>query len=172
MLTVSAGEAFGFYASSLTVNLDYDPRISFWDNARRVHATIARGIAKTNPFRMLSAVAVHPTLLDSLYFSKYGLLADPMPKRLLRRMGWHQVTYGYALTNVGRFDIPTTYGTLGLEAVYGPAVYSDVDEKMVGVITVGGRLSCTLTLDDRSVDGAKLRDAATGHAQEAVRFGT
>jgi Condensation domain len=171
MLTVSVGEAFGFYASSVTVNLDYDPRSSFWDNARGMHFTITRGIAKTNPFKMLSATAVHPTLLDSLYFSKYGLLADPVPKRLLRRMGWHQVTYGYALTNAGRFDIPTTYGTLGLEAVYGPVVYSDVDEKMVGVITVGGRLSCTLTLDDRVVDGERLRDAAMAHVQKQVRFG-
>lgn len=172
LLTMPAGEAFGFYASSLTVDLDYDPGRSFWDNARRTHSKITTGIAKTNPFRMLSALAVHPTLLDSLYFSKYGLLADPMPKRLLHRMGWHQVAYGYALTNVGRFDIPTTYGTLKLEAVYGPAVYSDVDEKIVGVITVGERLSCILTFDDRMVDGAKLRDAAMARVQEQVRSGT
>jgi len=172
-LTVPVGEAFGFYASSLTVNLPYNPSSSFWDNARRVHSKITRGISKTNIFRMLSAELVHPTLLDSLYFSKYGLLTETMPKRLLRKMRWHEVTYGYALTNVGRFDIPTTYGPLQLEAVYGPSVYSDVDEKVVGVITVGGCLSCILTFDERIVgDGAKLKEAAMGHLEKAVRFST
>ena len=87
-------------------------------------------------------------------------------------MGWHEVTYGYAITNVGRFDIPTVYGPLKLEAVYGPSVYSDVDEKVVGVITVGGRLSCILTCNEAVVgDGARLRDAAMAHLEEAVKPG-
>lgn len=168
-LLVPVGESFGFYASSVTVDLAYDPRRPFWDNARRLHSDISRGVAKTNPFKMLSAEAIHPTLLDALYFSKYGLVTGAMPRRMLRKMGWHQVNYGYALTNVGRFALPTTYGPLRLEAVYGPFVYSDVDEKVVGVITVGGCLSFTLTCDERAVDGAKLRDAAMRHLEVAVR---
>ena len=42
-------------------------------------------------------------------------------------------------TNVGRMNIPTSYGPLRIEAVYEPSVYSDVKEKSVGVITVPGR---------------------------------
>ncbi len=119
---------------------------------------------------MLSAEALHPTLLDSLYFNKYGLLDETMPKVFLRKMGWDKVTYGYALTNVGRFEIPTTYGSLQLESVYGPSVYSDVDEKVVGVITVGGCLSCILTYNERIVgDGAKLKEAAMEHFEKAIR---
>jgi NRPS condensation-like uncharacterized protein len=170
-LTVPVGEAFGFYASSLTVDLSYDPGCSFWDNARRVHSKITRELSRTDIFRMLSAEMVHPTLLDSLYFAKYGLLDEAMPKRLLRRMGWHEVTYGYALTNVGRFDIPAAYGPLQLEAVYGPAVYSDVDEKVVGVITVGGCLSVIMTFDGRMLgDGAGLRDATMTRLEQAIRL--
>ncbi len=92
-------------------------------------AVVSNELARTNLFKMLSADLVHPTLLDSLYFSKYGLLDEAMPKRLLRKMGWHKVTYGYAITNVGRFDIPIVYGPLKLEAVYGPSVYSDAKRK-------------------------------------------
>ena len=171
-LNLPVGEAFGFYASSLTVKLPYSPRKSFWDNARQMHSKIAKELSKTNIFRMLSSERVHPTLIDSLYFRKYGLLDENMPKMLLRKMGWHEVTYGYAITNVGRFDIPTVYGPLKLEAVYGPSVYSDVDEKVVGVITVGGRLSCILTCNEAVVgDGARLRDAAMAHLEEAVKPG-
>jgi hypothetical protein len=167
-LRVSAGESLGFYASSLTVKLPYSPRRSFWDNARRVHSKITKTLARTNLFRMLSAEQVHPTLLDSLYFQKYGLLDRAMPSKLLRKMGWHKITYGYALTNVGRFDIPTTYGPLELEAVYGPLFYSDVEEKMVGVITVGGRLSF-LHASNKSVvgDATRLQESAMKHLGQA-----
>lgn len=172
-LRVYVGEAFGFYASSLTVKLPYSPRKSFWDNARAVHSRIAKGLSKTNLFRMLSAKMVHPTLLDSLYFCKYGLLDEAMPKRLLGKMGWHKITYGYALTNVGRFDIPTTYGPFRLEAVYGPSVYSDVEEKVVGVITVGGSLSFILASNESVVgDATRLKEAAMGHLEGAVRLST
>lgn len=146
-----AGEAFGFYASSLTQKLSYRPDTSFWDNARRVHARITKAISRTNLFRMLISDSMHPTLLDSLYFQKYGLIDEKMPTKLLRKMGWHDMTYGYALTNVGRLDIPTAYGDLRIESVHGPLFYSDVEEKMVGAITVGGRLSClmaTNSIDD------------------------
>ena len=71
-LRVPAGESFGFYASSLTMKLPYSPKKSFWDNARRVHSIITKELAKTNLFRMPSSEQIHPTLLDSLYFRKYG----------------------------------------------------------------------------------------------------
>ena len=165
------GDAFGFYASSLKENLPYAPEKSFWDNARQVHLKIANGLSRTNIFRMLFAEMIHPTLLDSLYFSKYGLLLnETMPKKLLRIMGWHKITYGYAITNVGRFDIPSTYGTLQLETVYGPFFYSDVEEKIVGAITVGGRLSCALICNESIVgDCTRIRDAAMAYLEGALR---
>ncbi|MEO0759838.1 MAG: condensation domain-containing protein [Cyanobacteria bacterium J06648_16] len=168
-LRSSAGESFGFYASSLTVKLPYSPRRSFWDNARTVHSRITKELARTNLFRMLASEQIHPTLLDSLYFHKYGLLDSTLPSQLLRKMGWHQITYGYALTNVGRFDIPTRYGPLELEGVYGPLFYSDVEEKMVGVITVGGRLSF-LHASRKTVvgDATRLQKAAMRHLETAI----
>ena len=97
------------------------------------------------------ADSVHPTLLDSMYFLKYGFLNEPLSKKLLRKMSWHQLSYGYALTNVGRVDIPTDYGALQLEAVFGPSFYSDVDEKVVGAVTVGGKLTLTLNCNKEVV---------------------
>lgn len=169
MLNVPVEDALGFYASSLTVNLQYCPTMSFWDNARAVHAQITEELNRTNLFRMLSSELIHPTLLDSLYFRKYGLIEDSMPKKILRKFKWHQTTYGYALTNVGRFEIPTRYGSLELEAVHGPLFYSDVEEKMLGVITVGGRLSF-FHVSRRPVagDAALLRDVAMRCLKTAV----
>lgn len=168
-LNVPVGDALGFYASSLTAKLPYCPTMSFWDNARVVQEKITKELAKTDLFRMLSSELIHPTLLDSLYFRKFGLMEGAMPNKLLRKMKWHQTTYGYALTNVGRFDIPTSYGPLELEAVHGPLFYSDVEEKMLGVITVGGRLSF-FHVSRRPVvgDATLLKDAAMRYLKAAV----
>jgi len=168
-LRIPAGESFGFYASSLTVKLPYSPRRSFWDNARTVHSIIAKELARTNLFRMLASEQIHPTLLDSLYFQKYGLLDGTIPSMVLRKMGWHQIAYGYALTNVGRFGMPTSYGSLELESVYGPLFYSDVEEKMVGVITVGGRLSFLHASRESVIgDATPLQKAAMRHLEIAI----
>jgi NRPS condensation-like uncharacterized protein len=141
------GEALGFYASSLTVKLPCRSKDSFWETASRVHARIGRGLAKTDMFRVLVTNLLHPTLLDSLYFAKYTDFDGLLPREILRKMDWHDVTCGTALTNVGRLDIPTEYGPLALQAVY-LTIFSDVREKFVGVMTVGGRMSFVLACNE------------------------
>jgi hypothetical protein len=66
--------------------------------------------------------------------------------KLVQQMNWQGTSYGYAITNVGRMNIPTTYGQYQLKAVYGPFVYSDVNEKTVGVITVGDKITFLMTI--------------------------
>ncbi len=160
-LKVPAGESFGFYASSHKVLLKGYQDKPFWDAARTVHGQLKRSIDAANPFRMLFATLLDPTLLDSLYYSKYGLAQNGMSQRLLKKMMWNGVNFGAAITNVGRIDIPTGYGDLELDAVYGPFVYSDVNEKTVGVLTVGNRMTFAMSHNVDVVDtdtAAELRD--------------
>ena len=159
-LNVPVGEAFGFYASSLTAQLAYDPNQNFWDSARAVHEKIKDSLAKTNIFRSLSVELLTPTLLDSLYFSKYGLIKSGLSAKLVQQMNWQGTSYGYSITNVGRMNIPTAYGQYQLESVYGPLVYSDVNEKTVGVITVGDKVTFLMSYNETIV---------TPHAAEEIR---
>ena len=75
-LNVPVGKAFRFYASSHKVRLKGYQGRSFWDAARTVHAQLQRSLESANPFQMLAATLLDPTLLDSLYFSKYGLVRN------------------------------------------------------------------------------------------------
>lgn len=159
-LTVPVGESFGFYASSLTADLPYDPYQNFWNAARIVHEKIGDSLAQTNIFRSLSADLLAPTLLDSLYFSKYGLKKSRLSDKLVQQMNWQGLSYGYAITNVGRMNIPTTYGPYRLESVYGPIVYSDVNEKTIGVITVGDKVTFLMSYNETIV---------RPHTAEAIR---
>jgi len=161
MLKLPVGESFGFYASSHKVHLKHYLDRPFWDAARKVHEQLKSSIASANPFRMLSATLLDPTLLDSLYFSKYGLARNGMSERLLKKMMWEKVNFGFAITNVGRVDVPVAYGNLELDAVYGPCVYSDVNEKTVGVITVGNKATFVMSYNETVVDtgtGKLLKD--------------
>jgi NRPS condensation-like uncharacterized protein len=171
-LKVPVGESFGFYASSHKVLLKRYQDKSFWNAARIVHKQLKRSIDSANPFQMLSATLLDPTILDSLYFSKYGIIPNVISKKLLKKMRWDKINYGFAITNVGRIDIPTEYGDLKLEAIYGPIVYSDVNEKTVGVITVGNRLSFVMSHDTDIVDtetATRLRDNVMKLVIEATR---
>jgi len=171
-LTVPVGEAFGFYASSLTAHFEYDPRQTFWDAARIIHQKIRSSLAKTNIFRSLSAELLAPTLLDSLYFSKYGLIKSRLSDKLVQQMNWRGISYGYAITNVGRMNIPTTYDDqYQLESVYGPFVYSDVNEKTVGVITVGDKVTFLMSYNETIVTphtAEEIRKTAMDYLSNAV----
>ena len=171
-LKVPVGDALGFFASSMYLALDLGTSSSFWDASRAVHRAINAELAKTDLFRMLLAEALPPTLLDSLYFAKYDGLENKLAKKMLKRMKWDRTSFGYSVTNVGRVDIPTEYGERRLEAVYGPSLYSDVNEKVVGVTTVGGRLAFTMSCRADGVGGpaaGRIRDEATATLARAIQ---
>jgi hypothetical protein len=66
-------------------------------------------------------------------------------------MNWQGTSYGYAITNVGRMNIPTSYDQYQLESVYGPFIYSDVNEKTVGIITVGDKVTFLMSYNESIV---------------------
>jgi hypothetical protein len=151
-LLVPVEDAFGFYASSLTVRLKYDPDKSFWWNARAIHRGIKAEIEDTDLFRMIIADQFSPGLMDSIYFSKYGLIKSRISKMILKMMNFNKINYGYSITNVGRVKIPSEYGELKLERIYGPAVYSDVNEKLIGVVTIKDKMCFTMTYNEENID--------------------
>jgi NRPS condensation-like uncharacterized protein len=171
-LKVPVGESFGFYASSHRVVLRKYQGKPFWDAARNIHEKLRRSIDSADPFKMLSATWLCPTLIDSLYFIKYGFSTNRISSKLLKKMMWDKVNYGCVITNVGRVDIPTAYGDLQLEAVYGPLVYSDVNEKTVGVITVGNRATFWMSYNESVIDSGtatQFRDVVQELLRKAVK---
>jgi hypothetical protein len=63
------------------------------------------------------------------------------------------------------------HGARTIESVYGPFVYSDVNEKVVGVTTVGGRMTFSLVCNGEAVGAdvaMSIRDSAMARLKEAV----
>jgi NRPS condensation-like uncharacterized protein len=144
-LKLPVGESLGFYASSFSLTLKHKPGLSFWNNARLIHKAIHKEIGKTDIFRMLVTETLPPTLLDSFYFNKYDGLDNKLARKMLKQLKWDKTSFGYSITNVWRVNIGTDYSSRKLEAVYGPLLYSDVNEKVVGITTVGRRLTFSMS---------------------------
>ena len=153
LLRPDPADSFGFFAASVTLQLPFKPDLPFWHMARKVHDRIRRRLDAENPFQMLILEHVHPTLVDSMYFQKLGFIDERLSQKMLKLAHWHKLYYGCAITNVGRLNIPEQYGHLNLEAVQGPVVYSDVNEKTVGITTAAGRLSVSMTTNGLQVSG-------------------
>jgi hypothetical protein len=75
------------------------------------------------------------------------------------------------LSNLGRLDIPTTYGALKLESLYGPITLGSGRSRGVGVNTTGGRMFfiflCRRDAMPRSVL-EQFRESAMSRLDQAV----
>ena len=86
-------------------------------------------------------------------------------------MNWQGTSYGYSITNVGRMNIPTSYDQYQLESVYGPFVYSDVNEKTIGVITTGDKVTFLMSYNKAIVNpqtAEEIRKAAMDYLSNAI----
>lgn len=157
-LKVNVGEAFGFYASSLSLPLRINDNLSFWDQSRQLQKSIGKARKKKNPLTMLISSLIEPGLVDSLYFAKYNLFESKISQRLLRKMAWDKLNNGFSITNVGKVKMESDFGNLKLDSIYGPVVYSDVNEKTVGVTTVDDKLTFVMTWNNDIVDEEQAND--------------
>jgi NRPS condensation-like uncharacterized protein len=170
-LTNPVGEAVGLYFSSFKIQLEYVPGQSFWSNARRIHRRIRRRLTEKDIFAVQQQLdSLHPSLVDS-FFSRYRLLEDGFAAGVLRMTGDDRINTGLDISNLGRVHYPDTFGSLRLEAIFGPSNYSDFQEKYLGIITVGGKMSFTLTYGELFVEASiveQVKDTAMRYLSESV----
>jgi len=129
-LSPPAGEAFGLYVSTVKTDLRYALGTALWPNVRRIHERIKRRLTNHSVFMLHHrANLMHPSLIDAVYFSKYGLLHSKTASLLLRLTGIQRMNAGWEISNLGRCDLPVDYGSLKLESIIVPVFLSDYQEK-------------------------------------------
>jgi NRPS condensation-like uncharacterized protein len=167
------GETFGFYAASITIKPKYEPKKDFWELTKHVQELIERNLEDKEIFKKFIVTDLEPSFMDSLYFCKYGLIKSRLSKIFLKNAGWDRISYEYALTNLGRIDIPTEYGPhhLKLETLFGPSIYSDSVEKIIGICTFNDKLTYVFTYNEAVVDSSmisKLSETAINQLEMAI----
>ncbi len=145
-LSEDAGESFGLYYSSFKLEFKYPRQKDFWEAARAVHKHIRDKISDFNVFTILMQLReLHPTIVDSISFTRYGLLEDRLAKRLLKLEGGYTTNTGLDLSNIGVLDAPKDNERIELVNILGPMVYNEFQQKYTGVLTFRGELNFTIT---------------------------
>lgn len=148
----NVGRAFGFYAQTLNLELKYDVYLSFWNLVRKYNSQIHSEMKdETSVFNLFKIELINPSLLDSVYYQKYGLFDNKWSKILLKGMGVNELIANFSITNIGKLEIPADYGNYSLEALYGPSVFSDLIEMVVGVSTVGEKMNLIITYNEKNL---------------------
>ncbi|MFX0090988.1 MAG: condensation domain-containing protein [Candidatus Hodarchaeota archaeon] len=156
------GEVVGFYAGGEGFLHKMTLRKNFWQRTSALHNRLQKHItmdAMLNTAKRLYSLP--PTLIDARVMVILGSkLPEPKPKydqlleivqksSLLRKMQQQnfaeELLIGMALTNLGKMDIPLQYGDLELESILFIPPASLLAEKVIGVLTVGGKLRIAVT---------------------------
>ena len=170
-LTKPVGEAVGFYVSVVTFKFKANRKLPFWEMARTIDQKTRKQLTDKNIFDSYKISLVSPAFMDGLVFAKHGKLDDKMAMGHIKRMGLDKLFAGITISNLGRLEIPVDYGDFHLEALMGPAAYSDGLEKVLEVVTVGGKMHLTLTFGETIIAAntvAQIKDTAMKYLEEAV----
>ena len=179
-LSSHPGEGMGYYALGLEVKYKYNPKKSFWENARSYHKKITANTSNKKVFGDLPTfLAMDSNIYEALNFKKLGGFVQPdSPRfqklndfskredvvvRLLKRAKMETLDtklMGPAITNLGRMDFPTTYGALELDRLIMqpggafPLVHVDM---VIGAVTCSGKLSLVVEYAEEAVDTATMK---------------
>jgi hypothetical protein len=137
-LTPAVEQAIGLYITYGLTHHQLTVDSSFWEVARSLKSQLAE---ERLPDRLFEGFSPRQTIMETC----------PEAQMVVQGM---QQQYGYDLlvTNLGRVEIEQQLGTLQIAALYGPAVMAGVaDERVVGVATLGDRLSLTAAFTAASI---------------------
>ena len=176
----SPGEGMGMYAGGAELNLKYDHKRGFWENARRFHRRIQPGYSNKDLFSaILNWLYLDPTICEAMSFKKLGGLVPPdspcyeklsafgaredVVLNLLQRDNLDTLEskyWGTAVTNLGRLDFPRRYGALELDRLImqpGGGIPLANANLVLGAVTCSGKLSLVMEYAREAVDSAVMR---------------
>jgi hypothetical protein len=128
-LTQPVGESYGLFISLVELGLDCSPGRSLWDIARDAKSGLVNAMRDGRFF-------FAPTVIISV--------TGKLPAGMDFGAG-----FDISISNLGRVDIPTRYGSLTLESLYAPTFnVSKSDHRVLGVTTFNDCMYCTFTSCD------------------------
>jgi hypothetical protein len=159
----------------VTLKQRYNPKKSFWDNARRLHQKLGPLLTAKRLFQDLrSYFYLDPSVLEAFNFKRLGGLVGPDAARHAKLTAFSEqddvvssilerekmdsldrTLMGTAITNLTRMDFPRQVGSLELDRLIMhpgggfPLVTVDL---VLGAVTCAGKLSLVLEYAQEAVD--------------------
>jgi hypothetical protein len=169
------GEVMGFYAGAVMLEQKYNRKLSFWENARKLHKKLTPLYTDKNLLKdLITYCYVNPALLEARHFKILGNLVAPESPRYNKISAYSKqddvvlslmkrekmdtldnIIMGTAVTNLTRMDFPKTYGTLELDRLImnpGGAFPLAFVNLVAGVVTCSGKLSLLIEFVEDRID--------------------
>ena len=156
-LVVPVGEAFQNFFAGEFAGANCAPDRDLWEVARDLRAALAE-VARDE--RLFGEGLAFQQVLDHL---PEGASMD--------HSALQQRQYDLSLSNLGRVDVPTRYGALHLDALYGPVINGFERERGLGVITCDGVMRLVYAFREAALareEAARIRDRAMYWLGQAV----
>ena len=154
------GEHFGVYVSGFELKLSYNPKKDFWENAKIFNEKARENLYIEKIFKFAAITdIIDQTIVDARQFSFFGLLVPSSANRyekihafssdeknIINKRAKKQIPGlpGLAITNLGRLNYPTQYGSLELDRFILITSGSPYIELVIPVVTVAGKLTFTI----------------------------
>ncbi len=174
-----AGESMGYYAGGVTLKYKYNQKMSFWENARKLHQKLESLYSNKILFNEpLTWSYLDPAILESLNFKMLGSLVSPDSPRheklssfgqrddvvssILKRQGMSSLKKQFlstAVTNLTRLDFPRKYGALELDRFIinpGGGFPLAMVNLVIGAVTCAGKLSLLLEHEENTFDSGTI----------------
>jgi len=162
------GEHFGHYATGFQFKLSYNPKLDFWENAKIFNKEVKKKLDINEMFKFAVLTGlIDQSIVDARSFSFMGKLVPSNFSRyekiqafsndetnIVNKRAKKQIPQlpGLALTNLGRLDYPTKYGSLELDRFIFVASGSTFIELVISAVTVAGKLSFTINYLEEITD--------------------
>ncbi|MHA2334603.1 MAG: hypothetical protein ACXAEU_21430 [Candidatus Hodarchaeales archaeon] len=179
-LRKSVGEVMGFYAGLVLLGFKYNLKVSFWENARKLHRKITPLYTNKNlflgavlnysideafkeaaTFKMMSGLVLPgSTKYDKI--STFSKRDDRITSFLKRRKmdDLDKTVMGTVVTNLTRMDFPRKYGSLELiRLIFNPGSSAPlaIVSVVVGAVTCSGKLSIVMEYAEKNDDKETMK---------------
>ncbi|MBD3171806.1 hypothetical protein GF326_04985 [Candidatus Bathyarchaeota archaeon] len=138
------GESYGYYASAVTIQHQYDHKQDIWNNASKIKRLMDRKLNDKELFASQQTSEIDPTLLDAIGLGMFGLLQEDTVDNMIQKITRERMSTAI-ITNLGAQQAPTN-----LNKVYGPILHA-VSEKYVGITTINNNLTLTISYNEADI---------------------
>jgi len=135
-LTRPVGESFGLFVNLVEFRVDCAPERNFWEVARKIKQGFIQRTLNKHIFNSLIEAKV--------VMNEIGKVITPK----IVAQSFMAMDHDLSITNLGRLDFPVRYGSLQLEALFGPILGGDPEDIVLGVTTIGGKMHFSLSCTD------------------------
>lgn len=141
--------------------VDCAPERDFWEVAREIKQSFEH---YSGDKRVFSSILENVILMDELV----SVITPTIVAR-----SFTGIEYDLSISNLGRLDFPIQYGSLQLEALYGPTIGCNPEEVVLGVITIGDKMHFTMAFTDMTItliQAEEIKEKAMKYLADAAEW--